>query len=472
MSATSRLPALALVATTELEITAGGAITVTGFFHTVAANGGGADNLDTITNGYTTLSLDGTDYHPFVYLKGKSGDTITVRHGQDNIDLPDDTDFVLATDAWTVFIWDGSNYTTTKAAKAAISDGEANTASNVGTAGVGVFKQKTGVDLEFKKINAGSAKITVTDDVGDDEVDIDLGSVDFSDLNTKTHTHADAANGGTLNASVIAAGTLTHERGGLEADVSAANGIPLITGGATSILTTITHERGGLEADVNAYDGLIHITGGATSNVKTNWTANVAPDADNDIDEGYVVGSRWIDVTADKEYVCLDNTDGAAVWTETTSAGGSSISYAILRDEKATTTDGGGCAATTWNNRDVNTEVYDPDNIVTIAANQFTPIAGDFIITVFAPCHQGDENRLRLYNVTGTASVDEGLNTKSSSAGATTSTAVLCTKFTANGTDAYRIDHYTVTVRANDGLGLAVGDGTNEVYMTIRLEKI
>lgn len=52
--------------------------------------------------------------------------------------------------------------------------GETNTASNVGTGGVGVFKQKTGVDLEFKKINAGSAKITVTDDTGNSEVDINV----------------------------------------------------------------------------------------------------------------------------------------------------------------------------------------------------------------------------------------------------------------------------------------------------------
>jgi len=60
--------------------------------------------------------------------------------------------------------------------------GEANTASNVGTAGVGVFKQKDGVDLEFKKLNAGSGKISVTDDVGNNEVDIDLGSVASTDL--------------------------------------------------------------------------------------------------------------------------------------------------------------------------------------------------------------------------------------------------------------------------------------------------
>lgn len=52
--------------------------------------------------------------------------------------------------------------------------GQNNTASNVGTAGVGVFKQKSGVDLEFKKINAGSSKVTITDDTGNDEVDIDV----------------------------------------------------------------------------------------------------------------------------------------------------------------------------------------------------------------------------------------------------------------------------------------------------------
>lgn len=52
--------------------------------------------------------------------------------------------------------------------------GEDNTASNVGTGGVGVFKQKTGVDLEFKNINAGSPAITIIDDAGDNEVDIDV----------------------------------------------------------------------------------------------------------------------------------------------------------------------------------------------------------------------------------------------------------------------------------------------------------
>jgi hypothetical protein len=64
--------------------------------------------------------------------------------------------------------------------------GEANTASNVGTGGIGVFKQKTGVDLEFKKINAGSNAITITDDVGNNEVDVDVvpANIKLDDLGT------------------------------------------------------------------------------------------------------------------------------------------------------------------------------------------------------------------------------------------------------------------------------------------------
>jgi len=52
--------------------------------------------------------------------------------------------------------------------------GEANTASNVGVGGVGVFKQKTGVNLEFRNVNAGSNKITITDDSGNNEIDVDV----------------------------------------------------------------------------------------------------------------------------------------------------------------------------------------------------------------------------------------------------------------------------------------------------------
>jgi hypothetical protein len=61
-------------------------------------------------------------------------------------------------------------------------DGETNTASNVGSTGVGIFKQKNGVDLQFKKIQAASGKITVVAHANGDNVDIDLGSVAIADI--------------------------------------------------------------------------------------------------------------------------------------------------------------------------------------------------------------------------------------------------------------------------------------------------
>lgn len=54
--------------------------------------------------------------------------------------------------------------------------GETNTMSNVGIGGVGVFKQKTGVNFEMKNVNAGSAYVTVTDDTGNNEIDIGISA--------------------------------------------------------------------------------------------------------------------------------------------------------------------------------------------------------------------------------------------------------------------------------------------------------
>lgn len=149
------------------------------------------------------------------------------------------------------------------------------------------------------------------------------------------------------------------------------------------------------------------------------------------------------------------------------------VSYAILRDEKATTVNGGSSSSATWNNRDLNTETYDPDGIVSISSNQFTPDSGDYILSGWAAAGAGGAclHRLRLYNVTGTASVEEGLGARVVTAGERSTVQLMC-KFTANGTDAYRIDHFTSVGLASTGLGLAVGDGSAEVFLEIKLEKV
>ncbi|MBA7682262.1 hypothetical protein ES703_90611 [subsurface metagenome] len=74
---------------------------------------------------------------------------------------------------------------------------------------------------------------------------------------------------------------------------------------------------------------------GNVENLKVKLDGTQAPTVNNDVDEGYTVGSRWIDITNDKEYVCLDNTDGAAVWIETTQSGDGAGTYLELTDTPA-----------------------------------------------------------------------------------------------------------------------------------------
>lgn len=67
------------------------------------------------------------------------------------------------------------------------------TASNVGT-GQGVFKQKTGNDLEFKTILAGSTKVSVvgnTDDVTLDVVEANIGHANIAGNGTNDRSAVD-----------------------------------------------------------------------------------------------------------------------------------------------------------------------------------------------------------------------------------------------------------------------------------------
>lgn len=52
--------------------------------------------------------------------------------------------------------------------------------------------------------------------------------------------------------------------------------------------------------------------------LKVNLAASVDPVATDDSGSGYAIGSRWVNTSTNKEFVCTDATPTAAVWLETT----------------------------------------------------------------------------------------------------------------------------------------------------------
>lgn len=146
--------------------------------------------------------------------------------------------------------------------------------------------------------------------------------------------------------------------------------------------------------------------------------------------------------------------------------------FAILKDVKATTTDGGSASAATWNVRDLNTESSDVRGIVSLSSNRFTPISGTYKLKASAPAFDVGLHRLGLYNQTQTSYVEKDQGAEANTGNNDNTLAHLTTVFTANGTDAYEIHHYTTSSKSGNGLGKAVNDGANEVYLVVELTMV
>jgi len=107
--------------------------------------------------------------------------------------------------------------------------------------------------------------------------------------------------------------------------------------GYTPVPNTRTVNGYDLSSDVTVSKSDVGL--GNVANILDKLDATTAPTVNNDVDEGYSVGSKWCDVTADKAYICLDATDGAAVWTEITQSGGD-LPVTALGTSGAVTLDG------------------------------------------------------------------------------------------------------------------------------------
>ncbi|SVB60040.1 uncharacterized protein METZ01_LOCUS212894, partial [marine metagenome] len=69
------------------------------------------------------------------------------------------------------------------------------------------------------------------------------------------------------------------------------------------------------------------------------------------------------------DFLKTQGTGANPAWA--TAPGGLFASYAIIADQKAQNTAGGTFTSGAWRTRDLNTEITDPDGIVSISSNEF-----------------------------------------------------------------------------------------------------
>jgi len=207
-----------------------------------------------------------------------------------------------------------------------------------------------------------------------------------------------------------------------------------------------------------------------------NYAATVAPAVTDDSASGYAVGSQWIDVTADNVYACVDSSVGAAVWIQTNATSAVMNDYILLQNQQASGTGGGTFTSGSFNQVVLNTEVNDSGGHCTLSANRFTLAAGTYVIIAEISGNQVNDFKLKLVNDPAGTPTDEiiGGQGMATSGGSPVicDKAFLRGKFTIGSSTEFQIEARCDTTRSSDGFGRACTYGVTEIYSPVQLWKV
>jgi hypothetical protein len=170
--------------------------------------------------------------------------------------------------------------------------------------------------------------------------------------------------------------------------------------------------------------------------------------------------------------------DAAAIAAGTIAAARLPLSkYATIADVKAENVAGGSSVDDAWTDRAINTEISDPDGIVSISGNEFTLAAGTYNLRIESPFVSnatGGGVRIRLRNTTDASVVSVSSNFSMAAALAGCSATLDIWGLTIAGTKAFKVQYFmNLGARATNGLGIVIDEtGADETYTVVNIQKL
>jgi hypothetical protein len=163
----------------------------------------------------------------------------------------------------------------------------------------------------------------------------------------------------------------------------------------------------------------------------------------------------------------LDDVD-AATFRATLGIPGGIASTAYFEEQQASGVNGGSFTNGAWRTRALNTEVFDPDSIASVAASQITvATTGTYRIRGWAGAYSVEGHQVRLQNITTTTEIAYGSPVYSLGS-SNISTVEARVALTAG--DVIELQHQCQTTVATVGLGISNSWGGTQVYSGLKIE--
>ncbi len=147
------------------------------------------------------------------------------------------------------------------------------------------------------------------------------------------------------------------------------------------------------------------------------------------------------------------------------------IPYIRLKDAKPTSDPGGTFTQDAWQKR-ICTEDLDTHNLCSVTDSVITLQAGTYDCFIAGQTYDIRRHRLRLRNTTDGITEVNGINNYDSDTGNGAGHSIANGRFNIIAAKNFEIQHYCTYTKADNGFGLGLNTGTDEIYLLAEFKKV